>query len=54
MGKGNLFVPVIDFANLYLTFNIIAELQSEVTSILLLMGLFTLRDTVSENEDENL
>ena len=56
MGKGKLFVLVIDFTNLYLTYNIsiIAELQREVTSIPLLTGLFTLRDRVSANEDESL
>ena len=54
MGKGNVFVVLIDFTNLHLTYNIyiIAELQREVTSIPLLTGLFTLRDRVSANEDE--
>ena len=56
MGKGNVFVVLIDFANLYFTYNIsiLAELQREVTSIPLLTGLFTLRDRVSANEDESL
>ena len=56
MGKGNIFVVVIDFTNLNFTYNIsiIAELQREVTTIPLLTGLFTLRDRVSANEDESL
>ena len=57
MGKGNVFVVVIDFTNLNFTYNIsiIAELQREVTSIPLLTELFTLlRDRVSANEDESL
>ena len=56
MGKGNVLVMVIDFTNLHFTYNIsiIAELQREVTSILLLTGLFTSRDRVSAKEDESL
>ena len=46
----------MDFTNLFFTYNIsiIAELQIEVTSMLVLTGLFCLRDTVTENEDTNL
>ena len=56
MGKGNVFVVVIDFPNLHFTYNIsiIAELQREVTSIPLLTGLFTLRNRLSANKDETL